>query len=113
MFINLPAVITTTTTNTTKSDPNQILMLVLWVAVFGAIMYFLIIRPKKKKEKTEAKMRDSLAVGDEIVTIGGIMGRVVSIKEDSIILESGPDKGKQRFARWAIQQNLTVHEELK
>ena len=106
MLFNLAAAAATTT----KSDPNQLIMLVLYVAVFGGIMYFLIIRPQKKKTKAEAKMRDSLVVGDEITTIGGIMGRVISIKDDSIIIESGPDKNKQKLARWAIQTNHTIHD---
>lgn len=52
-------------------------------------MYFVMIRPQKKKQKEEQNMRDSIQVGDEITTIGGIMGRVVTVKEDSIIIEIG------------------------
>ena len=54
-------------------------------------------------------MRNNIQIGDEIITIGGIYGRVVAVKEDSFIIESGPDRSKYRMARWAIQTNLTVH----
>lgn len=76
-----------------------------------AVMYFLIIRPQKKKEKEEKKMRENLQVGDEIITIGGIYGRVISLKEDSIVIESKSDHSKMTIARWAMQQNLTVHDD--
>lgn len=76
-----------------------------------ALMYFMIIRPQRKKAKEEQKMRDSLQVGDEIVTIGGIHGRVISLKEDTIVIESKSDHSKMTIARWALQQNLTVHDD--
>ena len=67
-------------------------------------MYFLIIRPQKKKEKEEKKMRENLQ-------IGGIYGRVISLKEDTIVIESKSDHSKLTIARWAMQQNLTVHDD--
>lgn len=76
-----------------------------------ALMYFLIIRPQKKKGKAEKAMRDNLQIGDEIVTIGGIYGRVISLKEDTIVIESKSDHSKLTIARWAMQQNLTVHDD--
>lgn len=84
-----------------------IVMLVIMVVIF----YFFILRPQKKKQKEEEKMRNDLRIGDEILTIGGIYGKVVSLKEDSFVMESLVDKSKLKFARWAIQQNLTVHDE--
>ena len=60
--------------------------LILMVGLF-AVMYFVMIRPQKKKQKEEQQMRDTIQIGDEITTIGGIMGRVVTVKEDSIVLE--------------------------
>ena len=68
-----------------------------------AIMYFLMIRPQNKKEKQAQQMRNSIEVGDAVVTIGGIVGRVASIKEDNFVLETGSDRVKLRFKRWAIQ----------
>ena len=76
------------------------------------VMYFLIIRPQKKKEKAEKAMRENLQVGDEIITIGGIHGRVISLKEDTIIIESKSDHSKLTISRWAMQQNLTIHDDV-
>ena len=70
-----------TSGNSTASS-SPFTMILLMVAMF-AIMYFVMIRPQKKQQKKEQEMRDSLQVGDEITTIGGIMGRVVTVKEDS------------------------------
>ena len=86
-------------------------MIVYLVIIFGA-MYFLLIRPQKKKQKEEKKMRENLQVGDEIVTIGGIYGRVISLKEDSIVIESLSDHSKLTIARWAMQTNNTVHDDV-
>ena len=89
--------------------PVEIIMIVAMVA----IMYFLLIRPENKKKKAAEEMRNSLKVGDEITTIGGICGRIVAIKEDteSIVIETGSDKAKMRIKRWAIGSVDTVHEE--
>ena len=75
------------------------------------VMYFLMIRPQQKKQKEEQKMRNSLRVGDELTTIGGIKGRVVSIKDDTITLETGNDRTKMQFEKWAIQTVHTKHED--
>ena len=88
---------------------NSIWVMVIYIAVIFGIMYFLLIRPQRKKQKEEEKLRNNIQIGDEIITIGGIYGRVVAIKEDSFIIESGPDRSKYRMARWSIQTNLTVH----
>ncbi len=74
------------------------------------LMYFMMIRPQKKKQKEEQEMRNNLRVGDELTTIGGIRGRVVSIREDSIVLESGTDRTKIQFMKWAIQSVETKHD---
>lgn len=90
---------------------GSLLMTALPLVLMVAAMYFFIIRPQKKKEKEEKKMRDNLQIGDEILTIGGIYGRVISLKEDSIVIESKSDHSKMTIARWAMQQNLTVHDD--
>ncbi len=72
------------------------------------IFYFLLIRPQKKKEKEVQKMRSDLQVGDEIVTSGGIIGRVVSLRDDTVVIETGTDRSKVRIARWAVQVNNTI-----
>ncbi len=84
----------------------QIVPFVLIALVF----YFLMIRPQRKRDKETQKMRNSLEVGDEIVTSGGIIGRVVSIREDTVVIETGSDRSKVRIMRWAIQANNTIHD---
>jgi len=87
-------------------------MIIFMVALF-AIMYFMMIRPQKKRQKEEQAMRDNIQIGDEITTIGGIMGRVVTTKEDSLIIETGADRNKMKIARWAVQTNNTANEKLE
>ena len=67
------------------------------------LMYFFMIRPQKKQEQKEAQMRDNLQVGDEVTTIGGVIGRVVSIKDETFTLETSRDRTKIRFVRNAIK----------
>ena len=85
-------------------------MLIMMVAVIGAFWFFM-MRPQRKKEKAEKEMRANLQVGDEIITIGGIVGRIVTIKEDSLIVETGADRSKIRIKRWAIASNETIHDD--
>ena len=85
----------------------QILPLVLLIVVFD----FVLIRPQRKRDKETQRMRNNLQVGDEIVTVGGVVGLVVSIKEDTVVVETGGDRSKIRIKRWAIQENLTVHDD--
>ena len=88
---------------------GTILML---VAMLG-IMYFLMIRPQKKKQKEEQAMRDNIQIGDEITTIGGIVGRVVTVKDDSLIIETGAERNKMKIARWAVGTNNTANEKME
>ncbi|WP_202707303.1 preprotein translocase subunit YajC [Sporosalibacterium faouarense] len=67
-----------------------------------AVFYFLVIRPQQKKNKQINEMRNSLKVGDEITTIGGIYGKVLKIKEDVVTVEVGADKFKMNITKWAI-----------
>ncbi|NMA79729.1 MAG: preprotein translocase subunit YajC [Clostridiales bacterium] len=76
-----------------------------------AVFYFFLIRPQKKREKQTQQMQSNLQVGDEIVTTGGIVGIVVSIKEDTVVLETANDRSKIRIKRWAIASNETIHDE--
>jgi len=76
-----------------------------------ALMYFMMIRPQQKKQKEEAKMRANLRVGDELTTIGGIKGRVVAIKDDTITIETSNDRTKIVFEKAAIGTVHTKHED--
>lgn len=88
-----------TTALTGSSGITTIIMLVVMVAVF----YFFMYRPQKKQEKATNDMRNSLQVGDEITTIGGIIGKVVSIKEETAMIETGRDGTKIRILKSAIK----------
>ena len=81
-----------------------------FIVLMIVIFYFMLIRPQKKQAKEETNMRNSVEVGDEIITRGGVVGFVVSIKEDTLVLETGGDRSKIRIKRWAIQSNETIHE---
>lgn len=73
------------------------------IILMVALLYFFMIRPQNKKEKQAQAMRNSIEVGDEVTTIGGLVGRVAGIKEDTFVLETGADRVKIRMKRWAIQ----------
>lgn len=91
---------------------NSMWMMVLLYGAIIAAIYFFLIRPNSKKKKEEAQMRNNLEIGDEITTIGGIMGRIVAIKddEDAIIIETGSDRVKMKFKKWSISTVDTVKE---
>ena len=80
----------------------QILYQLLPLVLLFAVMYFLMIRPQRKKDKQIQDMRKSLQVGDEIVTIGGICGKIVKTKDESFIIQVGADKVKFEMMRWAV-----------
>jgi len=80
---------------------QMIMGVVMWIAVF-AVFYFLLIRPQKKKDKQLKEMRENIKVGDKVVTIGGIVGEVASVKSDEVVLSVGPNKNKIPFEKWAI-----------
>ena len=100
-----------TASGTESASALSLVVSMLPLVLVIVIMYFMLIRPQKKKEKETAKMRNNLQVGDEIVTSGGIVGRVVSIREDNVVIETGNDRSKIRVMRWAIQSNNTIHDD--
>ena len=102
---------TLTANNTTGSTGADLLITFLPLVLVLVIFYFFLIRPQKKKEKKDADMRKNLQVGDEVVTVGGVVGIVFSVKEDTVVVETGGDRSKIRVKKWAIAQNLTIHEE--
>ena len=85
---------------------GTIIMIVGVIAIF----YFLILRPQKKQEKEAAQMRDSIKVGDEIITIGGIIGTVIKLKDDKMMIETGNDKTKLTILRSSVKTVLTDEE---
>lgn len=83
---------------------STIIMLLVMVGIF----YFMLIRPENKRKKEAEATRNSLKVGDKITTIGGVMGTVVSVKEDKFVIETGADQVRVEFAKWAISTNDTA-----
>ena len=86
---------------------SMVQFIVMMVVLF-AIMYFMIIRPQKKREKLTQQMLSQLTVGDKLVTIGGINGKIVEIKDDNLVLETGSSSEKSyiKVSRWAVKEVL-------
>lgn len=87
-----------TLTAPATGNGSMIVMLIIMFAVF----YFFIIRPENKKKKKTEEMRNSLTIGDEIITIGGMIGKIVQITEDTITFETGEDRVRIQTKKWAI-----------
>ena len=88
----------------------SLLTLIVPVLLMVAIFYFLIVRPEKKRNKEMLNMLNNIQVADEVITNGGIIGRVLSVKEDTVLIETGSDRTKIRVLKSAIAKNNTVHE---
>lgn len=80
------------------------LTMILPLIILLAVMYFLLIRPQKKREKEINAMRKGVQVGDEVITIGGICGKIVKTKEESLVIQVGADKVKFEIMRWAVSR---------
>ena len=96
-----------------QNNPWSMLMTFIPLILIFVVFYFLLIRPQKKREKATNEMRNNVQVGDEVVTQGGIVGRVVSIKEDNIVIETGSERSKLRIKRWAIAAVDTIHDDVE
>jgi preprotein translocase subunit YajC len=90
-------------------QPNM-LMTFMWIPLMIGVFYFLLIRPQKKRAKQDKAMRDNLQVADEVVTLGGIIGRVLSVKDDTVLIETGGDRTRIRVLRSSIAENRTIHD---
>lgn len=86
-------------------DPNvmTIVMLVAMIAIF----YFMLIRPENKRKKEAEKMRSELSVGDVITTIGGIVGTICAVKDNTIVIETSADRVRMEFTKWAVSSKGT------
>jgi len=100
-------------TEVVQPTMKDMLPSLLLFAVMILAMYFLMIRPQKKREKQQKMMRDALAIGDTVVTIGGIYGIVIGLSEDSIVIETGSDRSRIRVKRWAIQDIAELNTKAK
>ena len=96
--------------DTPSGDPTGSIIYIVVLVLMLVALYFFTIRPQKKQEKQVQEMRNALQVGDEITTIGGIIGKVVSIKEETVMIETGRDGTKIRILRSAVK-NIDVKAE--
>ncbi len=87
---------------TTVNSAGSMITLVLPMLIVIVFFYLILYLPQKRQEKKDAEMRNSIDVGDEVTTIGGVVGRVASIKDDTFVLETTSDRVKIRFRRSAI-----------
>lgn len=95
---------TTAAGGTEGSGSAGTIQFVISIVILIAVFYFFMIRPEKKKKKQIEEMRSSLSVGDPIVTIGGMVGKIVSISDDDIVFESGEDRVRIEVKKWAISR---------
>lgn len=99
------------TATTPAAAGGGMTMTIVYMVVMVAIFYFLLIRPQKKREKETRMMLNEMRPGDEVITIGGIMGNILTIKEDKVVIETGANKTKITFEKSAIKSVLTVHDD--
>lgn len=94
------------------STTGSVLYFVFSIGLLVVVFYFFMIRPQKKKDKEAKQLRDSLQIGDEVTTIGGIVGIVVRRNDETgtVVIETGGDRSKIRVKLWAISENATIHD---
>ena len=90
---------------------GEIFVEIIMIVVMVAIFYFLFVRPENKKKKAVDEMRSNLKVGDEITTIGGIVGTICAVKEKTVVMETGADRVRIEFTKWAISSKGTQSSE--
>ena len=95
---------------TTASAGGSMGGMLISMGLLLVVMYFLFMRPQKKKEKETKNMQDNIQIGDEIVTYGGMVGIVVRKGDDNVVIETGGEKNKIRIKTWAISENTTAKE---
>lgn len=86
---------------------DQNVMTIVMLVVMLAVFYFMLIRPENKRKKEAEKMRSELAVGDVVTSIGGIIGTICAVKENTIVIESGADRVRIELTKWAVSSKGT------
>jgi preprotein translocase subunit YajC len=84
---------------------SSLIIMVAYMALIFGMLYFFMVRPEKKRKKKLDEMRDSLSVGDQITTIGGIVGKIVHVKDEFVVIETSEDRVRIEIAKWAIGAN--------
>lgn len=91
-------------TGTEEGGSGNMIQMVLSMVVLVAVFYFFMIRPERKRKKETEEMRSSLSIGDPVVTIGGMTGKIVSMSEEAIVFETGDDRVRIEVKKWAISK---------
>ena len=92
---------------------NEMMSTIFMLVLMFGMLYFFMIRPENKRKKEAQNLRDSLAVGDEVTTIGGITGTICAVKENTIVVETGADRVRIEFTKWAISTKSAQNAEQK
>ena len=100
-------------TTTETAGTGDLMSMILPLIAMFAVFYFILIRPENKRKKEAEQMRSSIKNGDKITTIGGITGTVVDIKDEKFVIETGADRVRIEFAKWALSTNDTAAERAK
>ncbi|MCI5704691.1 MAG: preprotein translocase subunit YajC [Oscillospiraceae bacterium] len=86
---------------------DQNVMTIVMLVAMIAIFYFMLIRPENKRKKEAEKMRSELTVGDVITTIGGVVGTICAVKDNTIVIETGADRVRMEFTKWSVSSKGT------
>lgn len=109
--MNISELMTTASGNAAGAmNAGSLLGMIIPLGLMVLFFYFFLIRPEKKRNKEMQDMLNNIQVADEVITNGGIIGRVLSVKEDTVLIETGSDRTKIRVLKNAIAKNNTVHE---
>ena len=93
---------------TAPAGGNQMISTVLMLVIMVAVFYFMLIRPENKRKKEAEELRSNVKAGDQITTIGGVVGTVVSVKDEKFVIETGADRVRIEFQKWALSTNDTA-----
>jgi preprotein translocase subunit YajC len=99
--------------DSTQKTANPLLTFVVPLGLFFVLLYFMLIRPQKKREQEQKDLQSSIQVGDEVITTGGVVGLVVRVAEDTVVIETGGERTKLRMKNWAIAENVSAKERAK
>jgi preprotein translocase subunit YajC len=92
----------------TATGGNQMVSTVLMLVIMVAVFYFMLIRPENKRKKEAEELRSNVKVGDQITTIGGVVGTVVNVKDEKFVIETSADRVRIEFQKWALSTNETA-----
>ncbi len=100
-------------TSTSTGSGYEIWSVLGYMVILFLIFYLVLILPQNRKRKKEEKMRNNIQIGDDITTIGGIVGKVVGIKEDAnmLVIETGSERSKIKIKKWAVSSVDTIHDD--